>query len=255
MEWKLSDRAFIVYKLLQELFKENDNLEKDKWYNYSITFKKNESSFYTMREKLESYNGTTEYRVDRFENELMRAKDYFSAGDESETFCPSCDCCLDDYDWGAKQFKFCPECGERVMTRNELEEFISMVSKTKVISDEALKVEDWSIEDAISILHHKPHYNNPVIALTKRQYENLYGRIWCELTLDNFVNDNMNDGRDIKIVIYPRKSKHRKKAFHWALIKYNQSEKMWKTIEFGWEKYRILAHLKSQKSYRKHNKI
>lgn len=44
---------------------------------------------------------------------------YYSAGDESEALCPNCKCCLDDYDWETKQFKYCPECGQRILTRDE----------------------------------------------------------------------------------------------------------------------------------------
>jgi predicted RNA-binding Zn-ribbon protein involved in translation (DUF1610 family) len=47
---------------------------------------------------------------------------YFSAGDESEALCPSCECLLDDYDWEHRQFNYCPECGQRLLSRAESEE-------------------------------------------------------------------------------------------------------------------------------------
>lgn len=46
-------------------------------------------------------------------------KSYYSAGDESEIICPNCKCNLDDYDVESKQFRFCPECGQKLMTIDE----------------------------------------------------------------------------------------------------------------------------------------
>jgi len=48
---------------------------------------------------------------------------YDSAGDDAECFCPICDCCLDDYEWENRQFKYCPECGQRIFNRGEDGEF------------------------------------------------------------------------------------------------------------------------------------
>lgn len=44
---------------------------------------------------------------------------YYSAGDESEILCPSCRCNLDDYDIENKEFRFCPKCGQKLMSVEE----------------------------------------------------------------------------------------------------------------------------------------
>jgi DNA-directed RNA polymerase subunit RPC12/RpoP len=42
-----------------------------------------------------------------------------SCGDESETLCPKCEYPLDDWEYGT--MKRCPDCKQRILTRDEME--------------------------------------------------------------------------------------------------------------------------------------
>lgn len=58
---------------------------------------------------------------------------YFSAGDESEILCPTCNCNLDEWNVESKQFKYCPECGQHIKTLDEMELEWYKITERKVV--------------------------------------------------------------------------------------------------------------------------